>query len=278
MTDLDAQTYYASGREDLAPIVLDALVAAGRSIEPLDPDDLAAIDEFHGLGRAATLALAELAEVGAGTRVLDVGAGIGGPARTLTRHFGAEVTALDPTARFCALHEELNRRAGLTEQIEVVRGDGREMSFEDGRFEVVLTQAVWPSVEDKAALLAEIHRVLVPGGRLAIFEAMAGPGGGELEYPLPWADAPAESFVVSAEQAQALAADAGFAVAEWRQGLDAISPIGAIAGSDAPAMSAGVEGVDLALLMPDFEARMGGLARNVEAERIELAMAVLIRP
>jgi MPBQ/MSBQ methyltransferase len=277
VSDKDAQAYYAGGSADLIEIVLGALRDAGRSTDPLDPDDLAALDEFHGLGRAATLTLAELAGVSAGDLVLDVGAGIGGPARVLARHFGTRVSAVDPTERFCALGVELTRRAGLADRVSFSCADGRRMPFDDGVFDLALTQAVWPSVEDKPALLVEIHRVLAPGGRLAIFEALEGPGAGELEYPLPWADGPAQSFVISGAEARRLAADAGFAVAEWLQGPDLIARIGSVAGSGTEAMSGGVEGVDLSLLMPDFEARMAGVAGNIVAQRIELAMAVLVR-
>lgn len=277
MSDRDAQAYYATGPDDLTQIVLGALSAAGRPIDPLDSDDLAGVDEFHGLGRAATLALAQLADVGDGDRVLDIGAGISGPARTLARHFGARVTALDPTPRFCDLAEELNRRADLADQVEVVCGDARDMAFDDASFDVAITQAVWPSIEDKPAMLAEAHRVLRPGGRLAIYEALSGSGSGELGYPLPWANAPEESFVISGEEVRKLVADAGFTVTQWLQGPDLIARIGPIAGSKVPEMSNGVEGLGLSLLMPDFDARMAGLAVNVEAQRIELALALFTR-
>ena len=277
MSDNDVLTYYAAGPGDLIELVLGALRDAGRPIDPLDPDDLAALDEFHGLGRAATLTLVELAGIAAGERVLDVGAGIGGPARVLARHFGARVSALDPTERFCDLGEELTRRAGLTDLVSFTCADGRRMPFDDVSFDLALTQAVWPSVEDKPAMLAEIHRVLVPGGRLAIFEAVEGPARGELDYPLPWADGPEQSFVISAAEVRRLAADSGFAVAGWLQGPDLIARIGSVAGSGVEAMSAGVEGVDLSLLMPDFEARMAGVAANIVAGKIELAMAILVR-
>ena len=103
MSDTETQAYYATGPEDLDRIVLDALCGAGRPTDPIDPDDLASLDEFHGLGRAATLALVDLAAIPPGARVLDIGAGIGGPARTIARQCEAQVTALDPTTRFCAL-------------------------------------------------------------------------------------------------------------------------------------------------------------------------------
>ncbi|HEV2724316.1 MAG TPA: hypothetical protein VGV10_06755 [Thermoleophilaceae bacterium] len=84
----DAALAYYEGGPELLGVVLEALRAAGREVDPLDPDDLSGLDEFHGLGRAATLTMAELAGIAEGERVLDVGAGIGGPARTLAARLG----------------------------------------------------------------------------------------------------------------------------------------------------------------------------------------------
>jgi ubiquinone/menaquinone biosynthesis C-methylase UbiE len=271
-----ALSYYANGPE-LADAILAALRDRGRSIEPLDPDDLAGLDEFHGLGRAATLAMADLASISPGERVLDVGAGVGGPARTLAVHAGAIVTALDPTRRFCDLNEELCRRSRLDDKVEVVLGDARSMPIDDGEFDVVWTQAVWPNVDDKQAMLAEMHRVLKDDGRLALYEIVSGPRGGELEYPVPWADGPAESFVITAEELREAAESAGFTVREWLEGQELVARIGATAASGAPGMTTGVEGISLALVMPDFETRMECLARNVGEQRIALVMAVLSR-
>ena len=256
-------------------MVLDALRDRGREVDPLDPDDLAGLDEFHGLGRAATLAMADLASISPGERVLDVGAGIGGPARTLAVHPGALVTALDPTRRFCELNEELCRRSRLDDKVEVVCGDARRMPIDDGQFDVVWTQAVWPSIDDKQAMLGEMHRALKDGGRMALYEIVSGPRGGDLEYPVPWADGPAESFIVAPDELRGVAESAGFAVREWLEGQELIARIGVTAASGGPGMTTGVEGITLALVMPDFEPRMASLARNIGEQRIALVMAVL---
>jgi MPBQ/MSBQ methyltransferase len=271
-----ALAYYGSGPA-LTGVVLDALRETGREVDPLDPDDLAGLDELHGLGRAATLTMAEVAGISEGERVLDVGAGIGGPARTLAVHLGAIVTALDPTRRFCELNEELCRRSRLGDKIDVVCGDARQMPIGRGEFDVVWTQAVWPNINDKQAMLSEMHRVLKDGGRLALYEVVSGPAGGDLQYPVPWADGPAENFLLRPEDVRRLAESAGFAVQEWLAGQKLIARIGETAGSGRPGMTTGVEGVTLSLVMPDFEARMAGLARNVEKQRIGMVMAVFSR-
>jgi MPBQ/MSBQ methyltransferase len=271
-----ALAYYEDGPE-LAGVVFDALRERGRKLDPLDPDDLAGLDEFHGLGRAATLTMADLARISEGERVLDVGAGIGGPARTLAARLRARVTALDPTRRFCDLNEELCRRSRLDDKIEVVCGDARRMPIGDGQFDIVWTQAVWPNIDDKQAMLREMHRVLKDGGRLALFEVVSGPEGGDLQYPVPWANGPAESFLVAPENLRRLTESAGFAVREWLEGQELIARIAKIAGSRNPGMTTGVQGVTLSLVMPDFQARMAALARNVEAQRIAMVMAVLSR-
>jgi ubiquinone/menaquinone biosynthesis C-methylase UbiE len=270
-----ALSFYADGPE-LTSVVLGALRERGHEVDPLDPDDLAGLDEFHGLGRAATLTMADLAGISEGARVLDVGAGIGGPARTLAVHQGALVTALEPTRRFCDLNEDLCRRSRLDDKVEVVCGDARRMPIDDGAFDVVWTQAVWPNVDDKPAMLGEMHRVLKDGGRLAVFEVVSGPQH-DLQYPVPWANGPAENCLISPDELRRLAESAGFTLVEWLDGQDLIARIGATAGSGRPGMTAGAEGITLALVMPDFEPRMATLARNIETQRVALVMAVFAK-
>lgn len=263
-------TSYYDG-PDLTATVRDALSAAGRDTVPLDSDDLAALDEFHAVGRAGTVALAGLADVAAGEHVLDVGAGIGGPSRVLARHYRAEVTALEPTARFASLARWLTERCGLGDRVTVIGGDGRVIPAADASFDLAWTQAVWQSVADKAALAAEIHRVLRPGARLALFEVVG--TGDDLEYPVPWADGPEQSFVVSAAALRAALEAAGFRLEAWHVGAEAQGKIVAAAQSGTH-MAAGVAGVGLDLLMPDHGARMAGMAANVEAGRVELVLGL----
>jgi SAM-dependent methyltransferase len=269
-TDGDSSLGYYDG-PDLVDGLIESLRSAGLDPEALDIDDLAALDEFHALGRAATQSLAELAAVERDERVLDVGAGIGGPARVLAARYGALVTALDGTPRFCSAAEMLTRGAGLEDRVRIVLGDALALPFADATFDVVWTQAVGQNIADKRRFVAELARVVRPGGRVAMFELVAGPGG-PLEYPVPWANGDDESWLVSAAELRDLLESARLDVAHWREGPAALEAIGAVAQS-LPTRPAH-QRLGLDLLMPDYEERMAGVARNIGQEKIALVQVV----
>jgi SAM-dependent methyltransferase len=264
-------TSYYDGPE-LTGRVRDVVRQAGLDPEHLRVSDLAALDQFHALGLPATVALAELAELQAGERVLDVGAGVGGPARVLAARFGAAVVAVEPTARFRRLAAELNAATGLQHAIEVVDADGTALPFADASFDLVWTQAVLANVADPAALAAEAHRVLVPGGRWALSDMVAGPGG-ELHFPVPWADGPADSHLLSPEALRDALERPGFAAEVWEVGPAAL----AAASAHAAAPEAPHPLIDLAVVLPDRDARMGGLGRNIAEDRVAPVQAILRR-
>ena len=91
--------------------------ASGLDLRTATPEALAPLDQFHGGSKEATRALARQAEVRAGMRVLDVGGGLGGPARMLAVEYGAQVTVLDLTADYLRTGALLTARMGLTEQV-----------------------------------------------------------------------------------------------------------------------------------------------------------------
>lgn len=263
-------TYYDG--PDLQETVFAAIRATGSNVEEIDSDDLAGMDEFHALGRVGTLALAKLANINPGERVLDVGAGVGGPARALARHYGAQVTAVDPTERFVRLARTLTERAGLSQHVTVLHTDGSVLPFPDASFDLAWTQAVWQSVEDKHSLAAEVCRVLTPRGRLAMFELVG--DGRDLHFPVPWGNGPADSFVPAERDLKAILETTGLRVETWLSGQEAQAALAAAAG-DTERMATGLSGVSLDLLMPDYAERMAGLARNVEDGRIGVLLAVL---
>ena len=269
-SDGPALRYYDHDGTDALPVVLDALRESGRDADDIEIDDLAGIDEFHALGRPATMALADLAGIEAGSEVLDVGAGLGGPARFLAGRLGARVTAVEPTARFRDACAELNRRTGLADAIRTVDGTATELPVADASVDVVWMQAVAISVADKPAMAKELRRVLRHGGRLAFFDSFARDGR-DLHFPLPWADGPEESFVVSAGDLRSTFEAAGFEAVVWNEQEGALAEIAQR--SFTPTVDP--TRVGLGRLMPDFEERMGNVGRNIGEGRLGLLQAVL---
>lgn len=192
----------------------EAFVAAGMDLDHIQPADLGMLEDFHTLGRIATNQLADLAEITNDDAVLDAGSGIGGTARFLAARYGCDVTAIDLTDEYCETARWLNQLVGLDERISVRQGDVTDLPFDDAGFNVVVSQHVQMNVADKSRLYREARRVLVPGGRLAIWDVTDGTRG-ELEFPLPWADRPELSHLASADQLGAIIAGAGFTVVHW---------------------------------------------------------------
>jgi SAM-dependent methyltransferase len=207
-----ANSYW--GREGLAQAMLAGLEAAGKDLTALTVDDMASLDQFHNGGKASTLRLARLARLEPGTRVLDVGGGVGGPARTLVAEFGCIVRLVDPTETFVQASEVLTAHLGLSDRLTHRIGSALELPFEDASFDAIWTQNSGMNIADKERLYAEFHRVIRPGGRLAIQEPMSGPVQ-PLIFPVMWADDAGTSFLRTPAQIRALIEGAGFQVRAW---------------------------------------------------------------
>ncbi len=201
-------------RKDLAEAIVAALAAAGKNLDALTIDELALTDQFHGGGKAATVRLARLLGATPGSRVLDVGGGLGGPARTLAVEFGCRVTVVDLTESFVRAGQMLTARLGLADRVSHHVGNALDLRFETGTFDVVWTQNSGMNVADKAGLYAGFRRVLRAGGVLALQEPMAGPVQPPV-FPLMWATDPSASFLRTPLEMQALIERAGFIGRVW---------------------------------------------------------------
>jgi MPBQ/MSBQ methyltransferase len=259
--------HYTSGR--LQEALLAAIVASGHDPDDLDPEALAPAEEFHTFGRAATVALAEAAGIGADDRVLDVGSGLGGPARLLARRYGCQVTGIDLTPELCEVATDLTRRVGAGDRVEILEGDALDLPFDDATFDVVWTQHVSMNIADKVGFYANMRRVVRPGGRLAFFDILAGPES-PIHLPVPWAEDPAASHLATAEETRRLVTEAGFAVRTWDD-LTADALAFFIGLAEAPPV---LQPLGLHLLIPDMPVKGANLRRNVEEGRLVVVRAV----
>ena len=269
-----AEAHYA--RRDLDAAIADALLAAGKDPEKLQPEDLTAIDEFHVRGPKATVELARELGVEPQMQVLDLGCGLGGAARHLAREYGCRVVGLDLSADYCRAAAGFTERLGLQGQVSFRQGNALDIPFPDASFDLVWTQHASMNIADKAKLYGEILRVLRPGGRLALYDVLAGPGGA-VHFPVPWARNPAISFLLSSRQLSETLAEAGFETLVWRD----VTESGRawfrrmqekIAKDGPPSL-----GLQL-LLGPDFRQMARNQLLNLEEDRIGLIEAIVRRP
>ena len=197
-------------------------------VDPARPtfEALAPYDHFHGRGLEATEDMADLLDVSAAHHVLDVGSGIGGPARYMARRFGCRVSGIDLTAEFCEVARRLTSLLGLDERVDLRQGDALAMPFADATFDRACSMNVSMNIADKRALYREIHRVLRSGARLVLSEVVRGPGGAP-EYPTPWARTAASSFLATPAETRANLEASGFAIERLRDTTEASFAYGA---------------------------------------------------
>lgn len=206
--------FYGSG--ELQETILSSLSQAGKEINSLTVDDLAPIDEFHTRGRLSTLEVAELSDIQEHDLVLEVGCGLGGTARHLAHRYKCRVIGIDITEEYIAVGKELTHLVGLTDHVELLHGNALAIPYEDETFDIVWTEHAQMNIEDKHRFYSEISRVLKPRGRLFfhdIFQGLTGPA----HYPVPWADEPPMSHLMTEKEAHKVIVEAGLEIDHWLQ-------------------------------------------------------------
>ncbi|HEX3765869.1 MAG TPA: methyltransferase domain-containing protein [Kofleriaceae bacterium] len=257
--------YHATG---LTERLKTALAALGPDDARLTPQQLAALDQFHTRGLAATLELSTLAGITADMSVLDVGSGIGGPARVLAATCGCRVTGVDLSEPFVAAARYLTERTGQSGQVSFQTASALDLPFDAGQFDAVLLQHVAMNISDRARLYREIRRVLKASGRFATFDVVL--HGGEPHYPVPWARTPATSFLLTADATRAAIELAGFRMRTWQDDTESgkawIAQLRASGPPPAP---------NLGIVMgPDFAQLATNLGRNLVEGRLGVLTAV----
>jgi ubiquinone/menaquinone biosynthesis C-methylase UbiE len=212
--------------------------------------------------------LAKLAGITADMSVLDVGSGVGGPARFLAATYGCQVTGVDLSEPFVHAARYLTERTGQSERVSFETASALELPFDDGHFDVVLLQHVAMNIADRTRLYREIRRVLKSGGRFATFDVVL--SSGAPHYPVPWARTPATSFLLTADATREAIEPAGFRTLAWQDDSEA----GKIwfaelrASGPPPSLNLGV------VIGPDFVQLSANLGRNLAEDRLGILTAV----
>ena len=204
--------------------IVDRILAKFAPGEAVTPDALAPMDHFHGRGLDATRDLATLLDPQPGDHILDLGSGIGGPARWLAARFKCRVSGIDLTADYCAAAERLTELTGQTNMVRIVHGNALETPFEDATFDRVYSQNVVMNIPDKQAFYREAFRVLKPDGLLALSNIGEGPNGPPY-YPTPWAESAGTSFLSSVEQTRTDLQAVGFEIESIEDATPRIRPL-----------------------------------------------------
>ncbi len=218
------------GRGRLEELILGAVALEGKDPEKVTAGDLAAVDEFHVGGLEATQELATQMELRPELRLLDVGSGIGGPARYFAGEHGCKVTGIDLTEEFVRVAGSLTRLTKLDGLAEFRQGSALEMSFERDTFDGAYMIHVGMNVADKAGVFREVRRVVKAGGLFTIFDIMRSGEGrtkdgqtrdgraaeGAIRYPVPWALSEEASFVSTREEYREALHKTGFEIVRER--------------------------------------------------------------
>ncbi len=253
-------------RDSLEEKLLSLLLAMGKKTSELAPDDLVGLEDMHVGGREATRSLAELLEPQADAELLDLGSGLGGPARYFAFHHGCRVIGVDLTAELVETAASLTRRVGLADRVRFEIADVCALPFADGRFDAAYSIHVGMNVADKARFYRETARVLRPRAFFAICDVLK--LSGEPDYPVPWAEDAASSFLAGPEEMQRALEEAGFelllarnrtrAGAEFmRRSAERLRDPQALRTASAPIV-----------MGPRFRDKIGNLARALEDGRL----------
>ncbi|HIF88732.1 MAG TPA: methyltransferase domain-containing protein [Candidatus Thioglobus sp.] len=211
MASLRKMTSSHYRRHNLEQLVRAALNHAKQLNKPFDHKIIAAVDQFHIGGLAATLKMIELAGFNPQDKVLDVGCGIGGAARTIACTSNCHVTGVDLSEDYCQAARLISKQLNMGNQTKFIRANALKMPFKKNSYSALWTQHITMNICDKKALMTEFYRVLKPAGQLLMYEVLCTTRANDsVNYPLPWAKESKDSFLDNIHNYGALIHNCGF--------------------------------------------------------------------
>lgn len=197
------------GKGDIYSRILKTMDLAGIDPASVTIEQLAPVDHFHARGLAATVELADKLLVKEGDRLVDIGCGLGGPARYFAKRFNCHVDGLDITEPFVDAANKLSALVGMEDAVHFRHGDGQKLPYDDQSFDGGYTQHVTMNAPDRDVFFNEAFRVLKPGAFFALTEHGLGEIG-EPYYPVPWSEDGTGAFLMRPADTAAALGRAGF--------------------------------------------------------------------
>ncbi len=280
-------------RDGLVKSISDALERAGLGNKTLSIQELAPLDHFHSRGVEATADLCNGLIVKPESKVLDIGSGLGGPARYFASKFGCSVTGIDLTQSYVDAATYLTERTGLQDKVTFDCGDALALPYAGNTFDVVITQHVAMNIENRERFYSEAFRVLKPGGQFALYDVTAGEGTGEPEgndedassvgepyFPVPWADGPSTSFLKTPQNLREILELQGFEISTWLDRSDtAIAWFNELVTKQKNAQTNSAPALGLNIILgSDFGARASNLNRSLKEKKVSISEAILRKP
>jgi len=259
------------GQSDLDKKILAVLVTEGLDTSKLIQEGFAPIEELHLRGSLATIELAREAGLNENMKVLDIGCGIGGPARTIASEFGCYVIGLDLSEEFCRAAKLINDKVGLCNKIEIRHGNALEMPFNTKEFDVVFMQHVLMNIEDKNSVFSHINRILRSKGRLALYTICAGPNS-PVYFPVIWANNPDINFLLTVRELRQLISSNGFEELSWKDVTKKI--LEGIERARSKPRSKVLRPISLSLIVSDPSTKWKNIVRNLKEERIVVIQGI----
>lgn len=207
--------------------ITDALESMG--LDPatgVDPAALAPADEFHLGGHEATMALTASLGIDTDSEVLDVGCGLGGPARDMARTYGCHVTGIDLAPEFVYAAEGLSLMTGMESSTSFEVGDVTVLDRSDRAFDVATMIHVGMNVPDKPGLFGAIASSLRPGGRFGIYDIIRTAGADtDLAFPMPFASDENDSHLATSDDYVAALEGAGLSIVHVIERTDLVGRV-----------------------------------------------------
>ena len=197
------------GRGDVYGLIIAALEKTSKRLDQLTVEDLAPVDHFHARGFPATVELADRLPIRAGQHILDIGCGLGGPARYIAQRFGCRVSGIDITEPFVTAANQLTACLRMQDQVEIELGDGQHLPYADASFDGAYAQHVTMNVVDRPRFFAEAFRVLKLGAFFALTEHGLGPTGTP-HHPVPWSEDGSGAWLINPAETRRLLELTGF--------------------------------------------------------------------